>query len=112
MEGCQVKRNTHEGSGFDDFLKDEGIYEDVEAAAVKKVIALLLAEEMKSQKISKVAMVKRIGTSRSQLDRLLDPQNASVTLVTLTKAAAAIGKRLKINFEDGPDPVRGTAKTA
>jgi len=112
MEGRKVKRNTHEGSGFDDFLKEEGIYEDVEAAAVKKVIALMLAQEMKSQKISKVAMVKRIGTSRSQLDRLLDPENASVTLLTLTKAAAAIGKRLKIDFEDGPGPVRGKAKTA
>lgn len=107
-----MKRNKHEGSSFDDFLKDEGIYEDVEAAAVKKVIALMLAEEMKSQKISKVAMVKRIGTSRSQLDRLLDPDNASVTLVTLTKAAAAIGKRLKIAFEDDHGQVRSTAKTA
>lgn len=107
-----MKRNKHEGSSFDDFLKDEGIYEDVEAAAVKKVIALMLAEEMKSQKISKVAMVKRIGTSRSQLDRLLDPDNASVTLVTLTKAAAAIGKRLKIAFEDDHGQIRSTAKTA
>lgn len=97
-----MKRNKHEGSSFDDFLKEEGIYEDVEAIAVKKVIAVMLVEEMKSQKISKVAMVKRIGTSRSQLDRLLDPENASVTLLTLTKAAAAIGRRLQINFEDGP----------
>jgi len=112
MEGRKVKRNKHEGSGFDDYLKGEGIYEEVEAAAVKKVIALMLAEEMKSQKISKVAMVKRIGTSRSQLDRLLDPENASVTLVTLTKAAAAIGKRLRINFEDDSDRVRRTAKIA
>ncbi|MCX7167922.1 MAG: helix-turn-helix transcriptional regulator [Rhodocyclales bacterium] len=105
-----MKRNTHEGSRFDDFLKDEGIYEDVEAAAVKKVIATMLAEAMKAQNISKVAMVKRIGTSRSQLDRLLDPENASVTLVTLTKAAAAIGKRLKIAFEDDHGQVRATAK--
>ncbi len=112
MEGRKVKRNKHEGSAFDDFLKGEGIYEEVEAAAVKKVIALMLAEEMKSQKISKVAMVRRIGTSRSQLDRLLDPENASVTLVTLTKAAAAIGKRLRINFEDDADRVRRTAKIA
>lgn len=107
-----MKRNKHEGSGFDEFLRDEGIHEEVEAAAVKKVIALMLAEEMKSQKISKVAMVRRIGTSRSQLDRLLDPENASVTLVTLTKAAAAIGKRLRINFEDDSGQVRRTAKTA
>lgn len=112
MEGRKVKRNKHEGSSFDDFLKDEGIYEDVEATAIKKVIAVMLAEAMKSQKISKVAMVKRIGTSRSQLDRLLDPDNASVTLVTLTKAAAAIGKRLKIAFEDDPGQQRTTAKIA
>ncbi len=107
-----MKRNTHQGSDFDDFLKEEGIYEDVEAAAVKKVIATMLAEAMKAENISKVAMVKRIGTSRSQLDRLLDPENASVTLVTLTKAAAAIGKRLKVAFEDVPEKVRATAKIA
>lgn len=107
-----MKRNKHEGSSFDDFLKDEGIYEDVEATAIKKVIAAMLAEAMKSQNISKVAMVKRIGTSRSQLDRLLDPDNASVTLVTLTKAAAAIGKRLKIAFEDKPGQRSSTAKIA
>ncbi len=106
-----MKRNTHQGSDFDEFLKEEGIFEDVEAAAVKKVIAAMLADAMKTQNISKVAMVKRIGTSRSQLDRLLDPENASVTLVTLTKAAAAIGKRLTIVFEDDPKRVSIAAKT-
>lgn len=110
MEGLKVKRNIHQGSNFDDFLKDEGIYEDVEAAAIKKVIATLLVEAMTAQNISKVAMVKRIGTSRSQLDRLLDPENSSVTLLTLTKAAAAIGKRLKIDFEDAPRQVSGIAR--
>lgn len=102
MEGRKVKRNPHEGSSFDEFLREEGIFEEVEAVAIKKVVAALLDDAMKEQKISKVAMGKRIGTSRSQLDRLLDPNNPSVTLLTLTKAAAAIGKRVKIVFEDAP----------
>jgi len=100
MEKSKVKNNPHEGSSFDDFLKDEGIYEEVEAAAIKKVIAAMLAQQMEVQRLSKVDMVKRLGTSRSQLDRLLDASNSSVTLLTLTKAAAAIGKRLSITFED------------
>lgn len=100
MEKGKMKHNPHEGSTFDDFLKEEGIYEEVEAAAIKKVIAALLAKEMAAQNLTKVAMVKRLGTSRSQLDRLLDAKNSSVTLLTLTKAAAAIGKRLSITFED------------
>lgn len=100
MEKGKMKRNAHEGSSFDDFLKEEGIYEEVEAAAIKKVIAAMLEKEMAAQNLSKVEMVKRLGTSRSQFDRLLDANNPSVTLVTLTKAAAAIGKRINITFED------------
>ena len=60
----------------------------------------MLAQQMEAQSLTKVEMVKRLGTSRSQLDRLLDARNSSVTLLTLTKAAAAIGKRLSITFED------------
>lgn len=100
MEKGKVKHNPHKGSSFDDFLKDEGIYEEVEATAIKKVIAAMLAQQMEAQSLSKVEMVKRLGTSRSQLDRLLDASNSSVTLLTLTKAAAAIGKRLSVTFED------------
>jgi len=105
-------RNSHRGSTFDDFLREEGVFEDVEAAAVKKVVATMLADAMKSQRISKVAMVRRLGTSRSQLDRLLDPDNPSVTLVTLTKAASALGKRLIIAFEDDSREGRVSTKTA
>ena len=100
MEKGKMKRNPHEGSSFDDFLKEEGVYEEVEAVAIKKVVAAMLAREMAAQHLTKLEMVKRLGTSRSQLDRLLDANNSSVTLLTLTKAAAVIGKRLCITFED------------
>ena len=90
--------NNHIGSNFDDFLEDEGILAETEAIAIKRVIAFQVAELMKSQNISKVAMAKKMKTSRSALDRLLDPMNTSVTLQTLEHAAHAIGKRLRIEF--------------
>lgn len=92
--------NQHIGSDFDEFLKEEGFFEDVEAAAIKKVIACMIAQAMTETSISKSEMAKRMKTSRAQLDRLLDPNCHSVTLATLTKAAAAIGKKLLISFED------------
>ena len=90
--------NNHIGSNFDDFLEDEGILAESEAIAIKRVIAFQVDELMKSQKISKVAMAKKMQTSRSALDRLLDPMNTSITLQTLESAAHAIGKRLRIDF--------------
>jgi len=92
--------NQHIGSDFDDFLQEQGIFEEVEAAAIKKVIACMIAQAMADAHISKSAMAKRMKTSRTQLDRLLDPDCHSVTLATLTKAAAAIGKKISISFED------------
>jgi antitoxin HicB len=86
------------GSSFDDFLKDEGIFEDVQAGALKKVVAHQLGEAMKAQKLTKVAMAKRMNTSRSQLDRLLDPHNSSVSLDTLTRAAAAVGRGIRLEL--------------
>lgn len=103
MEGCKVKRNPHEGSSFDDFLREEGVFEEAEALAIKRVLAALLADAMRDKHVSKVQMGKLMGTSRSQLDRLLDPDNASITLLSLTKALAAVGKRMTIAFEDMPD---------
>lgn len=86
------------GSSFEDFLKEEGTYEATTEQAVKRVIAYQLAEAMKAQRISKVEMAKRLDTSRSQLDRLLDPSNNGVTLAMLSRAAAAVGRKLNIEL--------------
>ena len=90
--------NKHIGSDFDDFLEEEDLLAETEAIAIKRVIAYQVAELMKSQNMSKVAMAKKMKTSRSALDRLLDPKNTSITLQTLERAAHAIGKRLRIEF--------------
>jgi hypothetical protein len=90
------KTNKHVGSNFDSFLKEEGILEESQAAAVKKVLAYQIMEAMKEKKISKLKMAEKMHTkSRAQLDRLLDPDNKSVTLLTLEKAANALNKRLE-----------------
>jgi DNA-binding Xre family transcriptional regulator len=90
----------HSGSSFDSFLEVEGILDEVEAAAIKRVIAWQLAEAMKAGKISKKTMAERMGTSRSQLDRLLDPENSAVHLQTIARAARAVGKRLHMDMID------------
>jgi antitoxin HicB len=90
----------HSGSSFDSFLEEEGILDEVEAAAIKRVIAWQLAEAMKAGKISKKTMAERMGTSRSQLDRLLDPDNSAVHLQTIARAARAVGKRLHMEMID------------
>ncbi len=91
-----TKKHTSLGSSFDDFLRDEDIYEDATLEATKRVLALQIAHEMETQKISKTKMAERMHTSRSALDRLLDPRNKAVTLQTLDKAARTLGRRLKI----------------
>lgn len=91
-------KNSHLGSSFDDFLVEEGILADTEAAAIKRVIACQIELEMKRAKLSKSAMAEKMQTSRTALDRLLDPTNVSVTLQTLEKAAIALGKSLKIEL--------------
>jgi antitoxin HicB len=88
----------HIGSDFDDFLKEKGIYEQVQAVAIKRVIAHQIAEEMKKKKLSKTEMASRMKTSRAALERLLDPDNVSITLVTLERAASALGKKLKVQL--------------
>jgi antitoxin HicB len=90
----------HSGSTLDSFLQEEGILEEVEAVAIKRVIAWQLTAAMKAAKVSKKAMAERLGTSRSQLDRLLDPENGAVHLQTIAKAARAVGKRLRIEMVD------------
>ncbi len=86
------------GSSFDDFLKDEGIYEEVSARAIKRVLARQLDALMIDQKITKAELARRMKTSRAQLDRLLDPHNESVTLSTLTRAAHAVGRNLRVEL--------------
>lgn len=86
------------GSSFEDFLNDEGIAEEVNALATKRVIAWQMSEIMKKEKINKKAMAIKLNTSRSQLDRVLDPENSRVQLDTLIKVAAAIGRKLRIEL--------------
>lgn len=90
------KQNT--GSTFEDFLNDEGIAEEVNTLAVKRVIAWQMLEVMKKDKITKKTMAEKLHTSRSQLNRVLDPENSNVQLDTLVKVADAIGRKLRIEL--------------
>ena len=90
------KKVDHSGSTLDSFLEQEGIREEVEAVAIKRVLAWQIERAMQKQQKTKQAMARQLRTSRSQLDRLLDPRNVSVTLDTITRAARALGKRLII----------------
>ncbi|MDO8876219.1 MAG: helix-turn-helix transcriptional regulator [Pseudolabrys sp.] len=92
------KKKTRVGSSLDDFLKAEDIYEGVTAAAIKRVISRQLNSLMHEKGISKTALAKSMQTSRAQLDRLLDPDNESVTLGTLARAAQAVGRQLKFEL--------------
>jgi hypothetical protein len=94
------KKMDRSGSTFDSFLEAEGIREEVEAVAIKRVLAWQLQQAMRQQQKTKRAMAKQLHTSRSQLDRLLDPRNISVTLDTVARAARALGKRLIIRVTD------------
>lgn len=93
-------KRKHIGSDFDDFLREEGLFEAVEAGAIKKVVASMIAQAMAESHVTKTEMARRMDTSRAQLDRLLDPAISSVTLATIAKAAKAIGKKMSISFED------------
>ncbi len=92
------KKKGRTGSSFDDYLKDEGIYEAVTARAIKRVIARQLDALMQERGLTKSELAKRMDTSRAQLDRLLDPDNESVTLATLTRAAQAVGRHLRMEL--------------
>ena len=93
-----MKKNRHLGSDFDDFLSEEGLLADAESVAIKRVVAFQIAQLMKKHRITKTVMARRMKTSRAALDRLLDPDNTSVTLQTLERAAQALGKRLRVEF--------------
>ncbi|MCY3783123.1 MAG: Fis family transcriptional regulator [Chloroflexi bacterium] len=92
--------NPHLGSTLDDLLDSDGTRAEAEAVAVKRVIAWQIDEAMTSERLGKAEMARRMNTSRAALDRLLDPDNVSVTLRTLHKAAAALDKRLEIGLVD------------
>ena len=91
-------KNKHIGSDFDDFLQGEGLLAEAEATAIKRVLAFQIQKEMEERQLTKSALAKLMNTSRSSLDRLLDPNNPSVTLVTMESAAIALGKKLKIQL--------------
>ena len=90
--------NEYIGSNFDDFLAEEALLEDATATAMKRVIAWQIAQEMKAQKLSKTAMATKMHTSRAALNRLLDASDTSLTLTTLASAAAALGKRVRMEL--------------
>jgi antitoxin HicB len=96
-KGVGAMSKKHLGSGIDDFLKEEGIFEEAQAQAIKEVVAWQLAEAMKKQKISKNRMATLLKTSRTQVDRLLDPKN-DITLSSLQRAAAMVGRRVSIEL--------------
>jgi DNA-binding Xre family transcriptional regulator len=95
-----MKKKRHIGSSFGEFWEEEGIRAQVEEAAYKRVLAWQILQSMKKKHLSKSEMAKAMKTSRAALDRLLDPKNGSVTLRTLERAAAAVGKRLHITLVD------------
>ena len=92
------KQQGRIGSTFEDFLKEEGTYEETTAVAVKRVLARLLTRTMKEKQMSKNQMAKAMNTSRSQLDQILDPDNENIQLNTIIKAARILGHRLRIEL--------------
>lgn len=93
-----INKSAHEGSTFDDFLREEGIYEEATSIATARVLAWQLRQQMQEQHLTKVEMARRMGTSRSQLDRLLKPDSAGVTLDTIHRAAKAVGRELRVEL--------------
>jgi predicted XRE-type DNA-binding protein len=91
-------KKQHAGNDFDDFLREQGLLEDAEAVAAKRVIAYQIAKEMERAHVSKSEMAARMKTSRPSVDRLLDPANPSVTLSTLERAATAVGRKLRVEL--------------
>lgn len=90
--------NQHTGSSFDDFLEEDGLLEEVSAKAHKRLLALQLADIMEENHITKTSLAEKLKTSRSQLDRILDPDNSAITIELLERVAHAVGKKLRIEF--------------
>lgn len=100
MKRKSAKRNSHHGSSFEAFLEEEGLLEEATAKAIKRVMAWQLEQAMKQRKVTKAALAKRLRTSRSQLDRILDPANDQVSLASLVRTAHAVGKRVRFELEE------------
>jgi antitoxin HicB len=92
------RKNPHIGGLFEDWLKEEGIYESATNASIKKVVAWQIEQAMQEQKLTRTEMARRMATSRMQLNRLLDPNNDSVTLGTLSRAAAVVGRKVVLGL--------------
>lgn len=90
--------NEYSGSDFDVFLAEEGILEEVSARALKRLLVLQVVDIMAAAKINKTILAQKMNTSRSQLDRLLDPENTTITLESLDSLARAVGKQIRIQF--------------
>src|SRR5882757_5455859 len=93
-----TSKNIHHGSEFTKFLRGEGIYEEVEAAAIKKVISAALARQMERRGVTVSELAEKLGTSRAALNRVLDEDNTSITLTTLSRTAAALGCRVNLQI--------------
>lgn len=91
-------KQEHLGSNLDDFLQEEGLLAEAEAVAVKRVLAFQLTQLMIEQKVTKSEMARRMNTSRTSVERLLNPESDAATLTTLEKAASALGKRLRVEL--------------
>ncbi|MBW4509254.1 MAG: helix-turn-helix domain-containing protein [Scytonematopsis contorta HA4267-MV1] len=95
-----MKKNPYIGSSLDDLFEEEGTLEEINIIAIKRVIAWQIQQEMITKKLSKTEMAQKMKTSRSSLERLLDPDNSSVTLDTIGRAASVIGKRVRLELID------------
>ena len=93
-----MKKNKHIGSNFDDFLQEEGLLAEADATALKRLLVFQIEKEMEERNLTKTSFAGQMRTSRSSLARLLDPENPSVTLLTLEKVASALGRQLKVEF--------------
>jgi hypothetical protein len=94
----KAPENAHRGSDFRDFLSSEGLLPEVEALALKRVVSLQLQQILEQENVTKTTLAARMKTSRAALDRLLDPSNPSLTVASLGKAAAALGRKVELRF--------------
>ncbi len=93
-----MAKNGHRGSAIDALLREEGVLEEFQARAIKEVIAWQLDQAMKAQKLSKNKLAQMMHTSRTQVDRVLDPMNGNVTIETLQRAAAVVGRKVQVEL--------------
>ena len=93
-----MSNNPHRGSTLDSFLEEEGMLAEFQAQAIKEVIAWQLAEAMKDRKLTKTRLAELMHTSRTQINRMLDPNDGNVTIETLQRAAALVGRRVQVEL--------------